>query len=85
MWIMSDRGVELMRKYMKSFIVRDTSEYEHTEAEDLINKWLEEKYEQVGQTIANFEMLYVEPVHVPETTNTVAYVLLLVIYTEMRL
>ena len=75
----------MARKYMKSFIVRDTSEYEYTESEDLINKWLEEKYKQVGQTIANFEMLYVEPVHVPETTNTVAYVLLLVIYTEMRL
>ena len=74
-----------MRKYVKSFIVRDTSEYEYTESEDLINKWLEEKYEQVGQTIANFEMLYVEPVHVPETTNTVAYTLLLVIYTELRL
>ena len=75
----------MARKYMKSFIVRDTSECEYTESEDLINKWLEEKYEQVGQTIANFEMLYVEPVHVPETTNTVAYTLLLVIYTELRL
>jgi len=74
-----------MRKYMKSFIVRDTSEYESTESETQINKWLEEKYEQVGKTIANFEMLYVEPVHIPETTNTVAYILLLVIYTEMRL
>ena len=74
-----------MRKYMKSFTVRDTSEYEYTESETQINKWLEEKYEQVGKTIANFEMLYVEPVHIPETTNTVAYILLLVIYTEMRL
>ena len=29
-----------MRKYVKSFIVRDTSEYEFTESEDLIIKWL---------------------------------------------
>tara|TARA_Y100000310_G_scaffold331205_1_gene404359 strand:- start:1910 stop:2152 length:243 start_codon:yes stop_codon:yes gene_type:complete len=80
-----------MRKYMKTFVVSDTSEYEsggimdHEESETQINKWLEEKYEQVGKTIANFEMLYVEPVHVPKTPNTLAYVLLLVIYTELRL
>ena len=74
-----------MRKYVKSFIVRDTSEYEYTESEDLINKWLEEKYLKVGQNIANFEMLDIKLAHVPETTNTIAYTLLLVIYTELRL
>ena len=80
-----------MRKYMKTFVVRDTSEYEsggimdHEEGEELINAWLEEKYLKVGQNIANFEMLDIKLAHVPETTNTVAYTLLLVIYTEMRL
>ena len=74
-----------MRKYIKSFIIRDTSEYECVNAEDYTNKWLEEKYEQVGKTIANFEMLDIKLVNVPETTNTVAYVLVLVTYTEMRL
>ena len=80
-----------MRKYVKSFIMRDTSEYEsggimdHEEAEELINTWLEEKYLKVGQNISNFEMLDIKLVNVPETTNTVAYTLLLVIYTELRL
>ena len=80
-----------MRKYMKTFVVRDTSEYEsggimdHEESESLINKWLEEKYLKVGQNIANFEMLDIKLAHVPETTNTIAYTLLLVIYTELRL
>ena len=72
----------MARKYIKTIIMVEGSE---SETDYIINKWLEEKYEQVGKTIANFEMLYVEPVHIPETTNTVAYILLLVIYTEMRL
>jgi len=81
----------MARKYVKSFIIRDTSEYEsggimdHEESESLINKWLEEKYLKVGQNIANFEMLDIKLAHVPETTNTIAYTLLLVIYTELRL
>ena len=81
----------MARKYVKSFIIRDTSEYEsggimdHEESESLINKWLEEKYLKVGQNISNFEMLDIKLAHVPETTNTIAYTLLLVIYTELRL
>jgi uncharacterized protein YqfB (UPF0267 family) len=86
MWAMSVRGVELMaRKYVKTITIRDTSEYEESEVDDIINKWINEKQDQVGTTIARFEILDINLTHVAETKNTVAYILALLVYTEMRL
>ena len=83
---MSDRGVELMaRKYVKTITIRDTSEYEESEVDAIINKWINEKQDQVGKTIARFEVLDVNLTHVVETVNTTAYILALIIYTELRL
>ena len=76
MWIMSDRGVELMRKYVKTFRFW---EEDHKDIDQTVNSWIEEKHAQVGKTIARFEVLYVE------LTSTEDFVLVMVFYTEMKL
>ena len=86
MWVMSDRGVGLMaRKYVKPITVVEGSEYDNMEVDTVINKWINEKQDQVGKTIARFEVLDVNLTHVVETVNTTAYILALIIYTELRL
>jgi hypothetical protein len=83
MWAMSDRGVELMaRKYVKTITV---VEGDVEEVDVAINKWLNEKASEVGSTIARFEVLDIKLTHVVETVNTSAYILALIIYTELRL
>jgi hypothetical protein len=72
----------MARKYIKTIIMVEGSE---SETDYIINKWLEEKYEQVGKTIANFEMLDISLTHSVETQNTSAHILALIIYTELRL
>ena len=71
-----------MRKYVKSFEFFEGDDYD---IDKTINSWLDSKHDQVGKTIARFEMLYIEPVAVVETENTSAYTTLFIIYTEMRL
>ena len=71
-----------MRKYVKSFVSVEGEDYD---IDSRVNSWLDSKHDQVGKTIARFEMLYIEPVAVVETTNTSAYTTLFIIYTEMRL
>ena len=83
MWAMSDRGVELMaRKYVKTITV---VEGDVEEVDVAINKWLNEKASEVGSTIARFEVLDIKLTNVVETVNTSAYILALIIYTELRL
>lgn len=83
---MSDRGVELMaRKYVKTITVVEGSEYDNMEVDTVINKWINEKQDQVGKSIARFEILDVNLTHVAETKNNIAYILALLVYTEMRL
>lgn len=72
----------MARKYIKTIIMVEGSE---SETDYIINKWLEEKYEQVGKTIANFEMLDISLTHSVETQNTSAHILALIVYTELRL
>lgn len=71
-----------MRKYVKSFVFFEGEDYD---IDKTINSWLDSKHDQVGKTIARFEMLYIEPITVVETENTTAYTTLFIIYTEMRL
>ena len=86
MWAMSDRGVELMaRKYVKTITVVEQTEFDNEEVDVAINKWLNEKASEVGSTIARFEVLDISLTHVAETKNGVAYILALIVYTELRL
>ena len=83
---MSDRGVELMaRKYVKTITIFEGTENDNEDIDVAINRWLEEKYTQVGTTITNFEILDVKLTHIVETKNTNAYMLALIIFTELRL
>ena len=72
----------MARKYVKSFIFYDEHE---TDIDTIINSWLDSKHEEVGKTIARFEMLYIEPIAMAETKNSVASISLFIIYTELRL
>ena len=86
MWAMSDRGVELMvRKYVKTITIIEGTEYDNLEVDTVINKWINEKLDQVGKTITRFEILDISLTHVVETDNSVAYILALIIYTELKL
>ena len=72
----------MTRKYLKTFIF---TRERPTDMDFIINSWLDSKHEEVGKTIARFEMLYLEPITVAETKNSIAYISLFIIYTEMRL
>ena len=81
MWAMSDRGVELMaRKYVKSFIFYDEHE---TDIDTFINTWLDSKHEEVGKTIARFDVLDIKLAISHRGTTRTSFAM--VIYTEMRL
>ena len=71
-----------MRKYVKSFVFVEGEDYD---IDSRVNSWLDSKHDEVGKTIARFEMLYLEPITVAETKNSIAYISLFIIYTEMRL
>ena len=66
----------MARKYLKSFLFLNEHQ---TDIDTIINSWLDSKHEEVGKTIARFEMLYIEPA---VRENTIS---LFIIYTEMRL
>ena len=86
MWDMSVRGVELMaRKYVKTITIVEGTEYDNVEVDVTINKWINEKQDQVGKSIARFEVLDISLTHVIETKNSIAYILALIVYTELRL
>ena len=82
----------MARKYIKTLFVEakdkvDFSCKEHEEdivtpvdknIENALNTWLEEKYGQVGQTIANFEMLDIKII------DKLGFYIIIV-YTELRL
>jgi len=70
-----------MRKYLKSFHGLQSQD----DIDGIVNSWLDSKHDEVGKTIARFEMLYLEPITVAETKNSIAYISLFIIYTEMRL
>ena len=75
----------MARKYVKTITIIEGSAYDMIEVDVAINKWLNEKASEVGSTIARFEVLDIKLTHVVETVNTSAYILALIIYTELRL
>jgi len=72
----------MARKYVKTFRFW---EEDHREIDGTINEWIEVKHGLVGKTIARFELLDIKLTSEVATSDTGAFVLVLIIYTEMRI
>ena len=70
-----------MRKYVKSFRFWEDDLHR---VDQTINEWINKKHDKRDK-IARFEVLDVKLTSEVETANTGAFILVLIIYTEMRL